>query len=44
MPLKSGKNQKVISANIKELINSGHKQKQAIAIAMKKAGKSNKKK
>lgn len=38
MPLKSGKSQKVISANIRELMHSGRPQKQAIAIAMDKAG------
>jgi hypothetical protein len=38
MPLKSGKSKKVISANIRELMESGRPQKQAVAIAMKKAG------
>lgn len=39
MPLQSGKSQKAISSNIKELMNTGRPQKQAIAIAMSKAGK-----
>lgn len=38
MPLKSGKSKKVISANIRELMETGRPQKQAVAIAMKKAG------
>ena len=42
MPLKKGSSQKVISSNIREMILAGHPQKQAIAAAMRNAGKSNK--
>ena len=40
MPLKKGKSDKVVSENIKELIKSGRDQKQAVAIALKQAGRS----
>jgi hypothetical protein len=40
MPLKKGKSQKVISANIAELRRSGRPRAQAVAIAMEQAGKS----
>lgn len=43
MPLKSGKSKKVISQNIKTEMDAGKPQKQAIAIAMSKAGKQRKK-
>jgi hypothetical protein len=43
MPLKKGKSKKTISDNIGEMIKSGHPKDQAVAAAMRQAGKSKKK-
>lgn len=39
MPLIRGKSKKTIGQNIEELINAGHARDQAVAIALKMAGK-----
>ena len=44
MPLKRGSSRKTISGNIRELRHSGRSQKQSVAIALGKAGKSRRKK
>jgi len=44
MPLQGGKTESAFKANIRELIASGYKPKQAVAIAYSKRGEKKKKK
>lgn len=44
MPLKKGSSKKTISQNIRNEMRAGRPQKQAIAMAMRSAGKSRRKK
>ena len=43
MPLRKGKSQAILSANIRQLVHEGYPVKQAAAIAYKTAGLSNRK-
>ena len=43
MPLKAGKSKKTFQNNVREMMHSGHPQKQALAAAYAKARESSKK-
>jgi hypothetical protein len=40
MPLEKGKSKRIISSNIREMVESGHPQRQAVAAAFSQARKS----
>jgi hypothetical protein len=44
MPLHKGNSKRVVSENIREMVNAGHPQRQAVAAALSTARKSGKKK
>ena len=44
MPLKKGSSAPTVAKNVREMINSGRSQDQAVAAALNSAGKSKKKK
>lgn len=39
MPLRPGKSKAVVASNIREMVKAGHPRDQAVAAAMRKAGK-----